>query len=106
MYLLNLDQMFAIRNNIIAKNQSINFYSEMSSYLYDKYPHMWRYVEQVAKSDVEVKFDKEYRQWRAIHKNGLFEPTSFDKKPSKTMITLKVFWQIAKEISKGSRAFG
>lgn len=105
MYLLTLETMFKIRDNIVAKNQNINFHSEMCSYLYDRYPHVWKFGEKVAKSDVEVKFDKETRQWKLHHKQGLFKSTSFDKKPSKTMVVFKTLWQIAQEVSKGNKHF-
>lgn len=105
MYLLPAETMFKIRDNIIAKKQDVNFHSAMSSHLYDRFPHIWKYGEQVAKNDVEVKFDRETRQWKLRHKQGLFKPTSFDKKPTKTMIILKTLWQISLEVSKGNLHF-
>lgn len=105
MYLLNLEQMFKIRDYLIAKTKNANFYNPMCGYMYDKYPHLWKYGEKIAKSDVEVKFDREVRRWKMYHKQGLFKPTSFDKKPSKSLVVLKVLWQVAQEVSQGNQAF-
>lgn len=105
MNLLPVETMFKIRDSIVAKTQDINFYGAMSNHLYNRYPHVWKYGEQVAKNDVEVKFDRETRQWKLHHKQGLFKSTSFEKKPSKTMIVFKTLWQISLEVSKGSKHF-
>lgn len=105
MNLLTLEQMFRIRDNIIARTQNTNFHSAMCSLIYERYPHIWKYAETVAKTQVELKFDRECRQWKIYHKQGLFTPTSFDKKPCKTLLTLKVLWQIAKEVSRGNQHF-
>lgn len=105
MYLLPVETMYKIRDSIIAKTQDLNFHYAMSTHLYDKYPHLWKYGEQVAKNDVEVKFDRQTRKWKLKHKNGLFKSASFEKKPTKTLVVLKTLWQIAQEVSRGNKHF-
>lgn len=104
MFMFTYERMLQIRDGIIAKTQSTNFESKMVSLFLDKYSHIWKFGEKVAK-EMALAFDRSSRKWVATHNAGELKPIKFAKKPSKYEFVMMVLWAVSKQVSKGNNRF-
>lgn len=102
--MLTYEHMIRIRDNIIAQKQSIHFQSEMCHFIFNRYPHFWKYGLKLS-NDMTLKYDRSRRKWLGLHKDNLLKPIVFDKKPTKNQIVLQTLWKVSKEVSKSNPNF-